>query len=441
MADGLKEIYGWWHINLWVPGRFQKYFGCRQIQLSLHTKDKGSAERKLKIMMLELNDIYERLDNHAIRPYLSDREIAMYISKFKPSKGKRVERITMKQAAEKFEANNAAAWTPKTKQEAMSAINYAAKWFGLNRPVADIDRDDCEEYKRHIDTLRKYGKPTENIIDVVTKNKYLSRLYSLLKVEFVAGTITSNPAEALAFKTSGRTRANQMRKPLELEDVRLVVDKVLERDGLRPSMFWVPLIALLGGMRRSEACQLYKKDIVVVKGIPCMFVVDDEPDKHLKTPAAARYVPIHSRLIEMGFLKYVDALTTDRLFPELTHHRDGYGHSFKRFMPSFRLNVSKDPLKVFHSTRHTVGTILHRAGIDELTIADALGHERPGLSEASKTYIKEALTPKIKEVIELIDYPGIDWPVCPFLKETSAFEEIIITKLPHKETDKITITL
>jgi hypothetical protein len=119
---------------------------------------------------------------------------------------------------------------------------------------------------------------------------------------------------------------------------------------------------------------------------------------------------------------------------ELVPHRDGYGHSFKRFMPALRLNVTEDPLLVFHSFRHAVATTLSRAKMDELKVADLMGHERDSKSESGKTYIDEAEVPELKEIVEKIVYPGL---VLPRLnigfkdKDYSVFEEVIVTKLPN----------
>jgi integrase len=76
-------------------------------------------------------------------------------------------------------------------------------------------------------------------------------------------------------------------------------------------------------MRLNEACQLYLDDIRQDNaGIWFISINDDAEDKSLKTKASEREVPIHSKLIEFGFLNYVNQVRTlghKRLFPELNY--------------------------------------------------------------------------------------------------------------------------
>ncbi|MFI8744737.1 DUF6538 domain-containing protein [Pseudomonas sp. NPDC077186] len=79
-----------------------------------------------------------------------------------------------------------------------------------------------------------------------------------------------------------------------------------------PFWFWLPLVGYFTGARTNEIAQLDTADIRVVDGHPCFdFCADavDAPEaKRIKT-GEARQVPIHPRLVELGFLSYVDAAT------------------------------------------------------------------------------------------------------------------------------------
>ena len=90
---------------------------------------------------------------------------------------------------------------------------------------------------------------------------------------------------------------------------------VLRKDYL----FWVPLIALFAGMRAGEILQLTKSDIKTETGIPYFDInkweeTQDEVDKSLKTEASQRRVPIHSKLLQIGFLDYVEVQHKGRIF-------------------------------------------------------------------------------------------------------------------------------
>ena len=123
--------------------------------------------------------------------------------------------------------------------------------------------------------------------------------------------------------------------------------------------FWVPLIALYHGCRLNEICQLDTADIVLNKKVPCIQIQANE-DKSIKNRSSERIVPIHPKLIEMGFLSYVDyrrRYKKDKLFDFTKKKTGNYGgamqHWFARYLD--KINI-KETDKVFHSFRHTFET-------------------------------------------------------------------------------------
>lgn len=82
--------------------------------------------------------------------------------------------------------------------------------------------------------------------------------------------------------------------------------------------YFAPLIGLFHGSRVREYLQLMTSDIIVVGGVDCFIfqieIVQSASDKEkqqelprrsLKKPTVSRTIPIHPRLIELGFLDYV----------------------------------------------------------------------------------------------------------------------------------------
>jgi hypothetical protein len=79
--------------------------------------------------------------------------------------------------------------------------------------------------------------------------------------------------------------------------------------------FWLPVIGLYSGARVNEICQLNPfTDIGQGEGDAWYFHIteDTEADKDVrkstKTEAAKRIIPIHSKLVELGFLDYLEAV-------------------------------------------------------------------------------------------------------------------------------------
>jgi integrase len=245
----------------------------------------------------------------------------------------------------------------------------------------------------------------------------MSRVYSTINFAISRGWTDRNPFFGIRVKLDKTRRREKKRLPFSEEEHQKIIDEVLEYPNLageyqRPSMFWVPLLCMFSGCRRNEACQLYRDDVVEVDGIKCINIDNDRPDKRLKNEPSRRTTPIHSMLIKFGFLDYVDKFKPgERLFPELRYFRDGYGHSFKRFQPQLRKLVTTDERKVMHSFRHMISGQLMQKGQHSVWRADLLGHSR-GEVETDATYTELTEIQTLKRMLELVEYPGINFDKC-----------------------------
>lgn len=185
---------------------------------------------------------------------------------------------------------------------------------------------------------------------------------------------------------------------------------------------YMPLIGLLQGLRLNEAAQLYICQIIEENGVSCFKVDIQFPEQKLKNKRAKRIVPVHPKLIELGFLDYVRSMQNrgeKRVFPQLFFTKGkGYGQSFskkfnnknfkKQWIKPENLD-NEELLTDFHSLRHTFSTRL--SGRSEDSQLDfMMGHE--GKSENQKRYT----TPDARvllEALKKLDIEGIDFPKIP----------------------------
>lgn len=134
-----------------------------------------------------------------------------------------------------------------------------------------------------------------------------------------------------------------------------------------PDKIFVPLLSLYHGFRQNEICSLYVKDVIDIYGTLCIYVREDEFDKTIKTGTSEREIPIHPKILEIGFMKFVEYQRKqghERLFPNLFFtKKKGYGQAFSKkfnrksvkeqfidfefYAPDAKLR------KDFHSFRHT----------------------------------------------------------------------------------------
>lgn len=156
------------------------------------------------------------------------------------------------------------------------------------------------------------------------------------------------------------------------------------------SHYWVPLIGLYTGCRSNEICQLYVSDIknhsiANSKKVIPYFDINNEDEKTLKTDASKRIIPIHSVLIDLGFLEFVENQRLKdhtRIFDDLSKKSGKFNDGFSRwfnsvYRPSCGVQSLKpDKRKVFHSFRHTLTqNIRHNDEKVPLEkIAEIIGH-------------------------------------------------------------------
>lgn len=73
---------------------------------------------------------------------------------------------------------------------------------------------------------------------------------------------------------------------------------------IKDGLYWEPLIAAYTGARREEIAGMMCADIREEDGIAC-FDIRDNANRGVKTLAGERRIPVHDRLIQLGFLSYL----------------------------------------------------------------------------------------------------------------------------------------
>ncbi len=186
-------------------------------------------------------------------------------------------------------------------------------------------------------------------------------------------------------------------------------------DRLRPrvhsaktALYWAALIALFSGMRLGEICQLRTDDVQQRSKLWLFNVTAESDGQSLKTKAAARIVPVHSALVQCGFIDYLQALPNGQLFPALKPGGpDGRLNWYlSKCFTVYRRNCGiSGPRVAFHSFRKNTAQALKDARTTPAEIAELIGHERGFTVE---TYAPLGLpVPRLKSLIERIGYRGL----------------------------------
>lgn len=184
---------------------------------------------------------------------------------------------------------------------------------------------------------------------------------------------------------------------------------------------WAQLVALHSGMRLGEILQLHLADIREQQGIWVFDVTEyaEEGDQKLvKSRAGRRIVPVHSVLLDQGFLEFVEWQKTKgaaRLFPNVKR----YGNNrFSKASSWFtehhrRCGIDKSDRRCgFHSFRSSFITALAVADYLEHEYQPLVGHEVGSVTRGYRG-VPELSVERRKQLVEAVrfDLP----PIPPFV--------------------------
>lgn len=281
--------------------------------------------------------------------------------------------------------------------------------FTSNTPIAKVSRLQGNQFKAWLQTR---GEASKTVHDRLT---YVNSLlnYACRDLDF----IERNPWADIKIDYETETR----RKPWTTVQISAFFAQPLytayalpckQKGAGADAGYWIPLLGLYSGARSSELCQLHISDIVQVQGIWAIDINEDAEGKTVKTKASRRQVPIHSELIRLGFLDYVEATRkagNERLWPALALREGRPSHTFSRWFGKYPRMANPDiAIPDFHSLRHTVRTAMTAANIKEQDQDRITGHELQG-STGTKVYGHVDLA-QLRKVVETIRYEGFNLP-------------------------------
>lgn len=300
--------------------------------------------------------------------------------------------------------------------------------FDISEKVKNVlqklpkNRQKLKAYKnKSISQLLEMDISIKDRLSPTTVTNYLEKISSFITWCVKREYCEKNYFSGLSNSKGKKKKNSEERFPWYSDQLTIIFShKVFtELKFTHPYYYWHPLIALHGGQRMNEISQLYVNDIVKEEGVWCFKHTEKREDQRLKTVYSERHIPIHSKLIELGFLKFIQHLKVnneERVFPELSYtNKAGYSKDvskwFGRFRKSSNLHI-EEVKQDFHSFRHGVSQRLKYADVQEEKVADLLGHEhvnitfgRYGMAHPLKT---------IQTVVETLNFEECLAHVKPF---------------------------
>ena len=234
-----------------------------------------------------------------------------------------------------------------------------------------------------------------------TGNNKLNLLRAVIRYARESRIISSDPCDGIAIKTE--KRQSKARISYDRDALSALFGSAIWSADARPvggrgeAAYWLPLLALYTGARLEELGQLRLKDISTETYLDTtdkevtahvIRIVEDEADGlTLKNEKSERRVPIHSELVRLGLLRYLDDLAAKgehRLFPELLPDRDGtrtasWSKWYGRWLRG-QAGIA-DRRVTFHSFRHSFKHYARQAGLAPDVQNEITGHETGDIAD------------------------------------------------------------
>lgn len=279
-----------------------------------------------------------------------------------------------------------------------------------------------KEYKNlSIEQLLEKNIPKDHKRSVNTVNKITIRIVAFLDWAEHEGYITE-PISYYLETLKEKGNSNEKRDSFTDKELALLFHNDLYEQGKfeYPSDYWLPLLALYTGARGNELAQLYKDNVIIddETKIPYLHIKEEETrNQNIKTKSAIRFVPLHDKLISLGFLEYIESISEDSMiFPELKPTSETqkpfkkFGNKFNRkskYGFKYKCGVTRDKVS-FHSFRHNVIDFLEKTSTREKVICELVGHKYKG-EGLVENYIKREKLSELKKAINKLEYKSIDW--------------------------------
>jgi integrase len=306
-----------------------------------------------------------------------------------------------------------AAWTPKTLRDNEYIGKVVSLHLGsiplnkirgkelddlfreavVNMPLGNIkpfNRMTIEE--RYNAAIEGYVDDDSNISGK-TISGYKKLLQSFFSHVLDGHLLDGSPLDEMRYKISG---GKGVRGAFTLEQAKQIVAYCNEQSDFNKR--WPVILMAYTGMRNGEIMQLRREDILEDEGYPYILVTDK--NGKVKTRDSVRRVPIHSSLIEMGFMEFVTE-SGDKLFSKDS-----------KFLTRFYANNIKPDLSIadetdynktlsLYSLRHFVITELTSKGVNETTTQQIVGHSKKQ-NTMNRFYMDAIALPALSKAIELI---------------------------------------
>lgn len=416
----------YWHFRFRVPCDLTNALGKRELHKSLRLRERTDALKHGRRLASEIERTLAALRMELAHRRLSDPLddlTAPHLKRLSSLLGGSEDRRSSHTVASSVAAyieERKARWAPKTVLTYGQAMELLRTELG-SKSLEMVTRAHAVAFQNRLartpaNLAKRYpGRTLTEVLalapppapmSATNANKLLSIVSGFFKWAVQQGHLRANPFRGLGVSDS--RRPDTERDAFTPEELKLVFshDQFREHPGRWTSKQWLPYVALFSGLRLEEACQLKPDDVRTVDGV-WTFNVRAGDGQHLKTASSHRIVPVHSKLIEIGLVRYVAQVSDDghsQLWPDLKRGADGLlSSAYSKWFSRFKLAAGITNRRiVFHSFRHTFINELKQGGAPEAAIKQLVGHVDSSITTGR--YGKTMPAPVLSRSVELLSF-------------------------------------
>ncbi|HID1011785.1 TPA: DUF6538 domain-containing protein, partial [Enterobacter roggenkampii] len=283
-----------------------------------------------------------------------------------------------------------------------------------DKPIRDISKGDLSAFRALLEqapanrskavnslSLEEQAKAQGKKLSANTVRNIFMHLSAMFRVALEDDLLDEHPFDS--FKMRKKVQVINEDIPFTDNEIRTMFRLPLFHG--EPSLYgemayWIPIILYYTGARVEEIGQLRRSDIVDAFGVPC-FKIQMGEEQSVKTAGSVRYVPIHSHILELGFMDFVNT-REGQLFAEKSDVNDKYAYNYGRWWGRLiRKHGVRKEVKPSHSFRHYFITQCRALDVREDTQNNILGHVPGSVPRRYGSYLIETSRVLIEQIPRL----------------------------------------
>ena len=228
-----------------------------------------------------------------------------------------------------------------------------------------------------------------------THRGYFSSLANIGSYLRSEGITDSNPLKDIKFKRATLVKANEKNRAFEINEWNEIFEYISnsysQADGFK---YWIVYLLRYTGARLKELLQLVGNDLVIVDCVKCIMIYPNQ----YKTKGSGRLIPLHPKLIELGFVNFAEK-KDGKLFPESEQEGRPLSYKTSKWAKYWRTKLGLGKGKNLISFRHSFIDDLKKSGVELEKRAQLAGH---CINTTADVYSKDYPMDVMFKVVSLI---------------------------------------